>query len=101
MGLFIDATLLTYNYSVKFIEEYVMKVLRFDEMKLLREAEPRLLAGISKGLFMMEMEKSSVDIMICIEQVIISKITRGINEIKDQDLLEVIKDFNVTRHGNR
>lgn len=70
-------------------------------MEVLEQLTVTTLSALSKGLYIYELEGETKQLETEISRQVIGKMTKQINDLRDQDIVRVIQDYNLTRNGSR
>jgi hypothetical protein len=89
---------LAYRLSTDFVRKHIVP---HCTPATLDQLPPRTLSALSKGLYIFELERETSGIEEEISRLLIGKISQDINDISDGELVGVIQDYNLTRHGAR
>ena len=71
------------------------------ELRLLSGLGVLGLSGLSKGLYIYELEGETKRVEEAISGLVIGKVTAQISDLTDKEVVKVIQDYNLTRNGTR
>lgn len=78
-----------------------MGPIEHSRMEVLEQLTVTTLSALSKGLYIYELEGETKQLETEISRQVIGKMTKQINDLRDQDIVRVIQDYNLTRNGSR